>query len=186
MNVYRTEFKDVFLINPDVHRDARGYFVESFHARTFQERTGLDISFVQDNESVSTYGVLRGLHFQKPPHAQSKLIRVVEGNILDVGVDLRATSKTFGQVITQELSADNGLQLFLPKGFAHGFSVLSDQAKVLYKCDTFYNPQAESGIVFNDTDLDIDWEIPDSKALVSEKDRSWPTFAEVMTESYAW
>ena len=157
-----------WLLTPRVHADSRGQFVESFQKAVFAEQTGISIDFIQDNEVVSEYGVIRGLHLQKAPHAQAKLIRVVLGQIYDVAVDLRADSSTYGEWFGVELSADNQTQLFLPKGFAHGYSVLSDKAIVLYKVDADYNPQAESGIRYNDPDLDIDWQV--DNPILSEKD----------------
>jgi dTDP-4-dehydrorhamnose 3,5-epimerase len=161
-----------WLLTPRVHADSRGQFVESFQKAVFAEQTGISIDFIQDNEVVSEYGVIRGLHLQKAPHAQAKLIRVVLGQIYDVAVDLRADSSTYGEWFGVELSADNQTQLFLPKGFAHGYSVLSDKAIVLYKVDADYNPQAESGIRYNDPDLDIDWQV--DNPILSEKDLKLP------------
>jgi dTDP-4-dehydrorhamnose 3,5-epimerase len=158
-----------WLLTPKVHADSRGQFVESFQKDVFAEQTGLSIEFIQDNEVVSEHGVVRGLHLQKAPHAQAKLIRVVQGHIYDVAVDLRADSSTFGAWFGVELSADNQTQLFLPKGFAHGYSVLSERAIVQYKVDAPYNPQAESGIRFDDPDLGIDWQVDNPK--LSDKDQ---------------
>ena len=158
-----------WLLTPKVHTDSRGQFVESFQKGVFAEQTGLSIDFIQDNEVVSHQGVVRGLHLQKDPHGQAKLIRVVQGNIYDVAVDLRANSSTYGEWFGVELSADNQTQLFLPKGFAHGYSVLSERAIVQYKVDSAYNPQAESGIRYNDPDLGIDWQV--DNPILSEKDQ---------------
>lgn len=158
-----------WLLTPKVHADSRGQFVESFQKDVFAEQTGLSIDFVQDNEVVSEHGVVRGLHLQKAPHAQAKLIRVVQGHIYDVAVDLRADSSTYGAWFGVELSADNQTQLFLPKGFAHGYSVLSEKAIVQYKVDAPYNPQDESGIRFDDPDLGIDWQVENPK--LSDKDQ---------------
>ena len=152
-------------------------FFESFNLKTY-EAEGIDINFVQDNQSSSQHGVIRGLHYQLNPHAQVKLIRVLVGKILDVTVDIRKNSPTFGKSFSIELSADNKKQLFIPAGFAHGFSVLSDHAEVLYKCDSFYNKQCEAGILYNDPSLEIDWRIPAGKEIVSEKDKLLPSFAD--------
>ena len=161
-----------WLLSPSVHTDSRGQFVESFKKSVFAELTGLSIEFLQDNQVVSHLGVVRGIHLQNDPHGQAKLIRVVLGQIYDVAVDLRADSSTYGEWFGVELSADNQTQLFLPKGFAHGYSVLSDKAIVLYKVDADYNPQAESGIRYNDPDLDIDWQV--DNPILSEKDLKLP------------
>lgn len=161
-----------WLLTPKVHADSRGQFVESFQKGVFAEQTGLSIDFIQDNEVVSEHDVVRGLHLQKTPHAQAKLIRVVQGQIYDVAVDLRADSSTYGEWFGVELSADNQIQLFLPKGFAHGYSVLSERAIVQYKVDAPYNPQAESGIRFDDPDLGIDWQVDNPK--LSDKDQKLP------------
>lgn len=170
MNVLKTDIEGVVIIEPRIFRDDRGYFFESFSQREFQEKV-CNTVFVQDNESKSSYGVLRGLHFQKPPHAQSKLVRVIEGAVLDVAVDIRRGSPTFGQHVAVELSGDNHRQLFIPRGFAHGFSVLTDEVVFQYKCDNFYAPQSEGALAWNDPDLAIDWRIPADKLLLSEKDR---------------
>ena len=161
-----------WLLTPKVHADSRGQFVESFQKDVFAKQTGLSIDFIQDNEVVSEHGVVRGLHLQKAPHAQGKLIRVVQGQIYDVAVDLRADSSTYGKWFGVELSADNQIQLFLPKGFAHGYSVLSERAIVQYKVDAPYNPQAESGIRFDDPELGIDWQVDNPK--LSDKDQKLP------------
>ncbi len=170
INVIKTAIEGVLIIEPKVFGDARGYFLESFNAKEFAEKTGLDITFVQDNESRSHYGVLRGLHFQRPPYTQSKLVRVVRGRVLDVAVDIRKGSPTFGQHVSCELTEDNHRQFFVPRGFAHGFAVLSETAVFQYKCDEFYHPEADGGISILDTSLGIDWRIPTEKALLSEKD----------------
>lgn len=170
MEVINTAIDGVFIIEPKVFGDARGYFFESFNARVFAEKTGIEITFVQDNESRSHYGVLRGLHFQLPPYTQSKLVRVVRGVVLDVAVDIRKGSPTYGQHVACELTEDNHRQFFIPKGFAHGFCVLSDDAVFQYKCDNFYAPQADAGISILDENLGIDWRIPMDKAILSEKD----------------
>lgn len=168
-----TSLPDLLIFEPHVHSDERGYFFESYNQSVFQQ-AGLDIHWVQDNQSSSQYGVIRGLHFQAPPHAQTKLIRVLAGCILDVVIDIRKGSPTFGHSFSIELSAINKKQLLVPKGFAHGFSVLSEQAEVLYKCDTLYNKPSEQGILYADPDLAIDWAIPTNRALVSEKDKVLP------------
>ena len=174
MNIVKTDIEGVFIVEPKVFGDARGYFFESYNAREFQQQTGLTVNFVQDNESMSSYGVLRGLHFQRPPHAQSKLVRVVKGCVLDVAVDIRKGSPTYGRHVAVELSETNHRQFFLPKGFAHGFSVLSETAVFQYKCDAFYEPQSEGALMWNDPDLAIDWRVPIDKVLLSEKDRNHP------------
>ena len=170
MKIRHTGISGLIVIEPDVFGDSRGYFMESFSCRKFMELTGIDVDFVQDNESKSSYGVLRGLHFQRPPHAQSKLVRVVSGRVLDVAVDLRAGSPTYGKHYAVELSGENHLQMFIPKGFAHGFAVLSETAIFQYKCDNFYAPEADGGISIKDESLGIDWQIPTENAILSEKD----------------
>lgn len=174
MEIIKTRIDGVLIIEPKVFGDARGYFFESFNAREFAEKTGLDITFVQDNESRSKYGVLRGLHFQLPPYTQSKLVRVVKGRVLDVAVDIRRGSPTYGQHVSCELTEDNHRQFFVPKGFAHGFCVLSEDAIFQYKCDNFYAPQADGGISILDASLGIDWGIEMDKALLSDKDTKHP------------
>ena len=171
MEVIKTEIEGVVIIEPRVFGDARGYFFESFNAREFAEKTGMQVNFVQDNESMSHYGVLRGLHFQQPPFAQSKLVRVVKGRVLDIAVDIRVGSPTYGKYVSVELTEDNHRQFFMSKGFAHGFSVLSDEVIFQYKCDDFYAPQSEGAIAWNDPDLAIDWQIPADKVLLSDKDK---------------
>ena len=174
MEVITTAIKDVLIIQPKVFGDKRGYFLESFSQREFDEKVvpilGNKINFVQDNESMSSYGVMRGLHFQRPPFTQSKLVRCVKGAVLDVAVDIRKGSPTFGQHVAVELTEDNHTQFFVPRGFAHGFAVLSETAVFQYKCDEFYHPEADGGISILDTSLGIDWKIPTDKALLSEKD----------------
>lgn len=177
MKVISTAIEGVVVIEPDLFGDERGYFFESFSERRFCEQVR-SVRFVQDNESKSSYGVLRGLHFQKPPHAQSKLVRVIEGRVLDVAVDIRRGSPTFGQYVAVELTGENHRQFFIPRGFAHGFSVLSDEAIFQYKCDNYYAPQSEGAIAWNDPDLAIDWRIPADKVLLSEKDRHHPRLKE--------
>ena len=170
IDVLKTDIEGVLIIEPKVFGDARGYFLESFNAKEFAEKTGLNINFVQDNESMSTYGVMRGLHFQRPPYSQTKLVRCVKGTVLDVAVDIRKGSPTYGQHVAVELTEDNHRQFFVPRGFAHGFAVLSETAVFQYKCDNFYAPQADGGISILDESLGIDWKIPTDKALLSEKD----------------
>lgn len=179
MEVIKTAIEGVFIIEPRVFGDARGYFFESFNAREFAQATGIDVTFVQDNESMSHYGVLRGLHYQQPPYAQSKLVRVVEGSVLDVAVDIRKGSPTYGQYVAVELSAENHHQFYMPKGIAHGFSVLSEKVIFQYKCDEFYAPQSEGAIAWDDPDLNIDWLLPRDKILLSEKDRHHPCLRDV-------
>ena len=177
MKVIKTDIEGVVIIEPRIFEDARGYFFESFSEREFAEQV-CDCRFVQDNEAKSSYGVVRGLHFQVPPHAQSKLVRVVKGRILDVAVDIRKSSPTFGKHVAVELSAENHRQVFIPRGFAHGYSVLSNEAVVEYKCDNYYAPESEGAIAWNDGDLAIDWQIPTDKVILSEKDKQHPTLAE--------
>jgi len=168
---------DVVLIEPTVHGDNRGYFIETFRQDLFEEAVGYQVNFIQDNESKSTKGVLRGLHYQLPPYAQAKLVRVIEGSALDVVVDIRKSSPTFGQSVAIELTADNKHQLFIPHGFAHGFVVLSDSAIFAYKVDNYYAPEHDRGIAFNDKDLAIDWQLPLEILKLSDKDKSHPTLA---------
>lgn len=169
MPFIKTFIPDLLIFEPKVFEDARGYFFESYNANVFYAE-GIDIKFVQDNQAKSSYGVIRGLHYQLAPYAQTKLVRVLSGTILDVAVDIRKGSPTYGQSFSMELSAENKKQLLVPKGFAHGYSVISETAEVMYKCDEFYNKQSEGGIAYNDPKLKIDWMIPADKALVSEKD----------------
>lgn len=176
MEVAKTAIDGVFIIEPRVFGDERGYFFESFNAREFAEKTGVEVAFVQDNESMSRYGVLRGLHFQRPPYAQAKLVRVVKGCVLDVAVDIRRGSPTYGHYVAAELTGENHRQFFVPKGFAHGFSVLSSEAVFQYKCDAFYAPQSEGALAWDDPDLAIDWRLPAGRVLLSEKDRHHPCF----------
>lgn len=170
-----TPLPGVLVFEPAVYPDDRGYFFESYNKRLFQANH-IPEEFVQDNQSFSCYGVIRGLHFQQGPHAQSKLVRVLMGRILDVVLDLRTGSPGFGKTFSIELSADNKKQIFIPKGFAHGFSVLSETTEISYKCDQFYNKQSEGGVRYNDPQLNIDWQVPTDKALVSEKDAVLPAF----------
>lgn len=178
MNIIATEIKDVVILEPQVFRDERGYFLESFSQRRFEEKVGR-VEFVQDNESKSRYGVVRGLHYQLSPHAQAKLVRVVQGCVLDVVVDLRKGSETFGQHVAIELSEENKWGLFIPAGFAHGFAVLSEEAVFQYKCDRYYAPDYEGGIRFDDPVLGIDWKIPREKMILSEKDLKHKNFREI-------
>lgn len=179
MNVLRTDIEGLVIIEPKVHGDERGYFFESFSERDFAAGVA-ETSFVQDNESRSVYGVVRGLHFQRPPHSQAKLVRVVKGRVLDVAVDLRKDSPTFGRHVAVELSEENHCQVFLPKGFAHGFSVLSEEAVFQYKCDDYYAPECEDAVAWDDPDLDIDWKVPADKVILSEKDRRHPRLRDII------
>ena len=177
MEIKQTAIPGVVLIEPRLFKDDRGYFFESFSQRDFNTQVR-KIRFVQDNESKSSYGVLRGLHFQKPPHAQSKLVRVIKGAVLDVAVDIRRGSPTFGQHVAVELTEENHLQFFIPRGFAHGFSVLSEEVIFQYKCDNFYAPQSEGALAWDDPDLGIDWKVPADRVILSEKDKHHPRLKE--------
>lgn len=170
MDVIKTDIDGVVIIEPRIFKDERGYFYESFSQREFEEKV-CRTTFVQDNQSKSSYGVLRGLHFQKPPHCQSKLVRCIKGAVLDVAVDIRKGSPTFGKYVAVELTEDNHRQFFVPRGFAHGFAVLSQEAVFQYKCDNFYCKESEGAVAWNDPELAIDWRIPAEKVLLSEKDR---------------
>lgn len=178
INVIKTNVEGPVIIEPRIFKDSRGYFFESFSQREFDEKVR-PIRFVQDNESKSTYGVLRGLHYQAMPYTQSKLVRCVRGRVLDVAVDIRKGSPTFGQHVAVELSEENHREFFIPKGFAHGFAVLSEEAVFQYKCDEFYAPQSEGGIQLLDESLNIDWKIPLDKAILSDKDRAYPKLSEI-------
>ena len=180
MNIIQTEIPGVVIIEPRIFEDARGYFFESFSQREFDEKVG-PVIFVQDNESKSSYGVMRGLHFQRPPFTQAKLVRCVRGAVLDVAVDIRRGSPTFGRHVAVELTEDNHRQFFIPKGFAHGFAVLSDNAVFQYKCDEFYHPEADGGISILDDSLGIDWRIPADKAILSDKDTKHPLLQDFET-----
>ena len=169
MEIIKTGIEGLLILEPRIFLDARGYFFESFSQREFEEKVG-PVHFVQDNESMSSYGVMRGLHFQRPPYTQSKLVRCVKGAVLDVAVDIRQGSPTYGQHVAVELTAENHRQFFIPKGFAHGFAVLSETAVFQYKCDEFYHPEADAGISILDDSLGIDWRIPMDKAILSDKD----------------
>ena len=170
-----TKLKGCFILEPKIIKDERGYFMESFNEKTFAEGVGQKITFVQDNQSFSTKGVLRGLHYQTGEHAQAKLVRVLHGEVLDVAVDLRPNSPTFGQYESVLLTAENQTQFFIPRGFAHGFLVLSETATFFYKCDNFYNKESEGGLLFNDTTVNIDWNFPTEQLIISEKDTILPT-----------
>ncbi|MCC7400057.1 MAG: dTDP-4-dehydrorhamnose 3,5-epimerase [Chitinophagaceae bacterium] len=178
MPFYRTDIDGLLVFEPKVFEDSRGYFFESYNEIVFQQQ-GINCRWVQDNQSMSSYGVIRGLHYQLNPHAQSKLVRVLDGAILDAVIDLRKNFSSYGKVFCIELSSSNNKQLFIPPGFAHGFSVLSNKAVVLYKCDKFYSKESEAGILYNDPSLNIDWQIPSGKEIVSEKDKQLP----VLTDS---
>ena len=178
MKIKSTPLKDCYIIEPTVFEDERGYFYEKFNEQKFEELTGMNGHFVQDNISKSSYGVLRGVHLQKGEHAQAKLVSCLEGKVFDVAVDLREDSPTFGQWFGVELTPENKLQLYVPRGFGHGFSVLSETAVFSYKCDNFYHRESEGSVIWNDKDLNIDWKLPADKVLLSEKDSRLPTFAE--------
>lgn len=177
IEVIKTDIEGVCIIRPKVFEDARGYFLESFSKKEFEEKVA-KVDFVQDNESMSSYGVMRGLHFQAPPYTQAKLVRCVKGRVLDVAVDLRVGSPTYGKHVAVELTEDNHLQFFVPRGFAHGFAVLSETAVFQYKCDNYYAPHADGGISIKDESLGIDWKIPVENALLSEKDTRHPLLAD--------
>ena len=180
MNIIKTDIEGVVVIEPRVFEDERGYFFESFSEREFVAEVA-PCHFVQSNEAKSSYGVVRGLHFQLPPHAQAKLVRVAKGRVLDVAVDIRKSSPTFGKYVAVELSDENHRQIFIPRGFAHGYSVLSEEAVVEYKCDNYYAPQCEGAIAWNDAELAIDWQISADKVILSAKDKKHPTLAECET-----
>ena len=181
MEVIKTAIEGVVIIEPRIFKDARGYFFESFSQKEFNEKV-MPINFVQDNESMSSYGVMRGLHYQKMPYTQSKLVRCVKGAVLDVAVDIRKGSPTFGQHVAVELTEENHRQLFIPRGFAHGFAVLSETAVFQYKCDNFYAPQADAGIQLMDEELGIDWRIPTAEAILSEKDLKHPCLRDAVLD----
>ena len=178
MNIIKTDIEGPLIVEPLIHGDARGYFFESFNAREFYKQTGYNTQFVQDNESRACYGVVRGLHFQKPPYAQAKLVRVVQGKVLDVAVDIRKDSPTYGRYISTLLSDENHRQFFIPRGFAHGFAVLSGVALFQYKCDEYYHPEAEGALAWDDVQLAIDWKVPSDKVILSEKDKHHPSLAD--------
>ncbi len=177
MNFIPQSIPDVLLIEPTVHGDSRGYFMESFRQDILNDFLGYEVNFVQDNESKSSKGVLRGLHYQLPPYAQAKLVRVIEGRVLDVAVDIRQSSPTFGQYVSKELSSDNHHQLFIPRGFAHGFVVLSESAVFAYKVDNYYSPNDDRGIAFDDPEIDIDWVLKSDELQLSDKDKSHPVLS---------
>ena len=179
MPFVETGINGLYIFEPNVFKDSRGYFFEAYNQNVY-DKQGIDIKFVQDNQSFSARGTIRGLHYQLPPHSQTKLVRVLSGAILDVAVDIRKGSPTYGKVFTIELNAENKKQLYIPAGFAHGFSVLSETAEVLYKCDKFYNKESEAGILYNDPSLGIDWMIEKGSELISEKDAKLPVFEEAL------
>ncbi|MEA3447308.1 MAG: dTDP-4-dehydrorhamnose 3,5-epimerase [Bacteroidota bacterium] len=178
MEIIKTDIPDLLILKPRIFGDRRGYFFESWRDK-WLENLGIRTKFVQDNESSSRYGVIRGLHYQLPPHPQAKLVRVIRGKVLDVAVDIRKNSPTYGKHVAVELTEDNHRQFFIPHGFAHGFAVLSEQAVFTYKCDDYYHPECESGIAWNDPDLNIDWKIKPEDAIVSDKDKDNPAFSTV-------
>lgn len=182
MKVEATHIKDCYVINPTIFEDDRGYFFESYNQNKFKELTGINFHIVQTNQSLSHRGVLRGLHFQKAPNAQAKLVRVVKGSVIDVCVDLRKGSKTFGEHVAVKLSADNNKQLFVPKGFAHGFITLENDTTFCYQCDDFYNKPSESGIIFNDPQLKVDWYLNSEEFVVSNKDLELPTLEQIIDQ----
>ena len=179
MKAINTDIPGLLILEPVIHGDARGYFFEAFNQKDFDEAVGLHVTFVQDNESKSSYGVLRGLHFQKGDHAQAKLVRVVSGRVLDVAVDMRPGSPTFGRHVSVELTGENHRMFFIPRGFAHGFSVLSEEAVFQYKCDNYYCPESEGGIAWDDPSLGIDWQLPAEAVKLSDKDRRNPKISEL-------
>ena len=183
MNFIATKLEGCYIIEPKVIKDDRGYFMESFNENTFQKGIGQEIHFVQDNQSFSSKGVLRGLHYQVGEHSQAKLVRVLSGEVLDVAVDIRPNSKTFGEHVSVLLSADNQTQFFVPRGFAHGFLVLSETATFFYKCDNFYNKESEGGIIYNDKTININWDFPENELIISEKDKVQP---ELKLAKVAW
>jgi len=178
MQIIKTKIKDLYIIEPDVFSDSRGYFFESYTKKKLDDLLPENYTFVQDNESKSSYGVLRGLHYQLAPYSQTKLVRVIQGSVYDVAVDIRKGSPTFGQWVGVELTGENKKQFLIPKGFAHGFVVLSETAVFAYKCDEYYDPKAERGIIFDDPALDIDWKIDPADMIIADKDRKWPVLAE--------
>lgn len=179
MTIEKTSLEGCCVLTPNVIKDERGYFFESFNKEKFKSLTGLDVDFVQDNQSKSSKGVLRGLHFQKGEYAQAKLVRVLKGSVLDVAVDLRPNSKTFGESFSIQLDTNNNKQLFVPRGFAHGFVVLEDDTIFSYKCDNFYNKESEGGLIYNDADLKIDWILNQESLILSQKDLKLPSFKEL-------
>jgi dTDP-4-dehydrorhamnose 3,5-epimerase len=180
MQIETTPLQECYIIHDTIFKDSRGYFFESFNQKQFAALTGIDVNFVQDNQSCSTKGVLRGLHFQRGEFAQAKLVRVLQGSVLDVAVDLRKNSSTFGQHFALELSETSGTQLYIPRGFAHGFVVLSKSAVFFYKCDNYYNKQADGGIMYNDPSFKIDWRLSKEEIILSEKDKSNPLLTDIL------
>lgn len=180
MEIQETALKDCLILKPRIFEDARGYFFESFNEKTFEDKTGLSGKFVQDNQSFSSYGVIRGLHAQTGAYAQAKLVRVLKGEVLDVAVDMRPHSETFGQHIAVKLSEENKLQLYIPRGFLHGFAVLSETAEFFYKCDNFYHKESEIGVMYNDPTLAIDWQVPKDRELISDKDLLLHAFSSIV------
>ncbi len=180
MQIEKTKLADCYILKPRVFEDARGYFFESFNRKAFEEHTDMNGAFVQDNQSYSSYGVIRGLHAQAGEHAQAKLVRVLKGEVIDVAVDARRGSPTFGQHVAVRLSAENKLQLYVPRGFLHGFAVVSETAEFFYKCDNFYNSESEEGVLYNDPFLGIDWGVEEGKEVVADKDLALPGFEERM------
>jgi len=180
LELQQTTLKDCFILKPRIFQDERGFFSETYNKQTFKKVTGLEIDFVQDNQSISTYGVLRGLHFQRGPMAQSKLVRVVKGKVLDIIVDIRKNSETFGKHISIILDDVEQKQLFVPRGFAHGFITLSETSVFAYKCDNFYDKTSEGGIIYNDATLGLDWHLPKEDLIISEKDKQLPAFKEAI------
>lgn len=180
MKIQQTDIADVWILEPTLHVDQRGYFFESFRADRFRSLTGLEVDFVQENEAMSRRGVVRGLHYQLAPYAQAKLVRVVAGTVWDVAVDMRRSSPTFGRYVAVELSAENKRQLFIPKGFAHGYAVLSEEAVFQYKCDAYYHPEAEAGVQWNDPTIGIRWPFAVEEMILSERDQLHPTFSEAL------
>lgn len=178
MKIEKTKLEGCYIVHDTVHGDNRGYFFESFHKKRFYEQTGLDVDFVQDNQSKSQRGVLRGLHYQQAEFAQAKLVRVLQGKVLDIAVDLRKHAATFGEHVAVELSEESRTQFFVPRGFAHGFVVLSESATFFYKCDNFYNKESEAGIIYNDAELRINWQLPVDEIVLSDKDKLLPSLAE--------
>lgn len=177
MNIQKTPIEGLLVVEPQVFHDARGYFVETYNEQRYRE-AGIDAQFVQDNQSCSSYGVVRGLHFQRPPYSQAKLVSCTVGRVLDVAVDLRKDSPTFGRWYSVELSEENHRQFFIPRGFAHGFSVLSEKAIFTYKCDNLYHPEADGGLLLSDPDLAVDWQVPEELRIISEKDTKHPKMAD--------
>lgn len=180
MKIIQTPLEGCFIIEPKLFQDGRGYFFESFNQQLFENSTGIKVTFIQDNEAFSNRGIVRGLHYQKGKFAQAKLVRVVRGKVRDVVVDLRVNSKTFGQHFAIELSGENKKQLFIPRGFAHGYAVLEDHTYFAYKCDNHYHKASEAGIVYNDSSLQIDWKIPDDEVVLSDKDKILPNFKKLL------